>query len=132
MAFEKIAADAAALTKHNTQIFWLAAWLVNNVGITILNKHAFSRTPFHYPWVVSDFFILIFLVASLLKECVVSLPCLRCDRGIFGDISGDKRKSRRQGSTVFRPGAVKKTNARCYIISSGQFSATLSQISAVV
>lgn len=37
-----------------TQALWLLAWLVNNIGITMLNKYAFSRAHFNYPLVVSS------------------------------------------------------------------------------
>ncbi|CAN0508041.1 unnamed protein product, partial [Scytosiphon promiscuus] len=36
-----------------TQVIWLFAWIVNNIGITMLNKYAFSRAGFKYPLVVS-------------------------------------------------------------------------------
>eukprot|EP00903_Cladosiphon_okamuranus_P019395 g17833.t1 len=41
-----------------TQAFWLFAWLVNNIGITMLNKYAFSKANFNYPLVTSAFHML--------------------------------------------------------------------------
>lgn len=37
---------------QQTQAMWLLAWLVNNISITMLNKYAFSRAGFDYPFVV--------------------------------------------------------------------------------
>lgn len=41
-----------------TQALWLFAWLVNNIGITMLNKYAFSKADFNYPLVTSAFHML--------------------------------------------------------------------------
>lgn len=46
--------DDSKSVSIQTQTLWLLAWLANNIGITILNKYAFSEAGFHYPLVVSE------------------------------------------------------------------------------
>ncbi|CAM9336055.1 unnamed protein product [Choristocarpus tenellus] len=38
-----------------TQIWWVILWILNNMGLTMINKYAFSYTDFHYPLTVSAF-----------------------------------------------------------------------------
>ena len=46
--------DGPRPVSAQTQAFWLLAWLVNNIGITMLNKHVFSVADFDYPLVVRE------------------------------------------------------------------------------
>ncbi|CAN0149079.1 unnamed protein product [Pylaiella littoralis] len=50
--------DGSRPVSIQTQTLWLLAWLANNIGITILNKYAFSEAGFHYPLVTSAFHML--------------------------------------------------------------------------
>ncbi|CAN0056653.1 unnamed protein product [Scytosiphon promiscuus] len=50
--------DVAKPLTVQVQALWLLAWLVNNIGITMLNKYAFSIAGFHYPLVTSAFHML--------------------------------------------------------------------------
>ncbi|CBJ32541.1 conserved unknown protein [Ectocarpus siliculosus] len=47
--------DAAKPVTVQTQALWLLAWLVNNIGITMLNKQVMSFASFDYPLVMSAF-----------------------------------------------------------------------------
>lgn len=53
MTVEKGAAEVVGRATVHVQAFWLLMWLVNNIGITMANKHAFSVAGFHYVLVVS-------------------------------------------------------------------------------
>mmetsp|Transcript_21948 Transcript_21948/g.67412 ORF Transcript_21948/g.67412 Transcript_21948/m.67412 type:complete len:348 (-) Transcript_21948:368-1411(-) len=51
--------DAKTMYTDNTayttsqQFMWLGLWFVNNIGVTIVNKMAFSSVDFHYPYTLS-------------------------------------------------------------------------------
>eukprot|EP00752_Nemacystus_decipiens_P009258 g8271.t1 len=53
-----VGGDASKPVSARTQALWLFAWLVNNIGITMLNKYAFSKADFNYPLVTSAFHML--------------------------------------------------------------------------
>lgn len=46
-------ADVTKPVSTRVQALWLFAWLVNNIGITMLNKYTFVEN-FNYPLVVSE------------------------------------------------------------------------------
>lgn len=64
MAVDNGAAEVAGRATVHVQAFWLLMWLVNNIGITMANKHAFSVAGFHFVLVVS---VLLFLLWSIYK-----------------------------------------------------------------
>eukprot|EP00904_Undaria_pinnatifida_P007317 jgi/Undpi1/3715/HiC_scaffold_16.g07085.m1 len=59
-----------AVVPVRTQVVWLFAWIVNNIGITMLNKYAFSRAGFHYPLVTSAFHMLCNWLGTAMYFCI--------------------------------------------------------------
>lgn len=57
-AGEGASTDGGGSTQLYMQAFWLILWIANNIGITILNKAAFSELGFNFPCVVSCYLII--------------------------------------------------------------------------